>query len=361
MKEFSPAKTYYLLFTSLLILSGFGLIILLASTSYIASVSYGDQYYFIKRQTVFVILGIFLLIIFSQIPYMFWRKLAWPFFGISIFLLLLVFIPGIGRKAGGAYRWINIAGFSVQPSDLARFALLLILSRMYSHGDTTSNAKNFTALIFIAIPAYLIKSEPDLGTAMHTIFFAGVFLFSAGFPVYILATLPIAGVPLMLFNMSAFQWNRIMAFLNPYKYRFKSAFQLIASYKSFLFGGLWGQGLGEGLRRHNLQARHTDFILAVAAEDIGIIGIGLILFLYAFISITALLRLVKIEEPFGRLLGTGIILLFITQAIMNIAVVMGLLPTTGINLPLISYGGTSVFSYLAMFGILLNILKENDT
>jgi cell division protein FtsW len=353
-------KTDYFLFFLILLLAGVGLNILLASTSYEASVSYGDPYYFIKRQSLFVLIGCTVLITLSQISYKLWEKLTWPFFIASVILLLLVFIPGIGREAGGAHRWISVAGISVQPSDPVRFGLILVLVRMYTHGDDGGPLKNAVALLFIVVIAFLIKKEPDLGTSIQTFVFSAILLIMAGYPAYILLISGVLGLPLMLVTMSAYQWDRIMAFLNPYKYRFESAFQLIASYKSFLSGSFWGQGLGEGLKRHNLQARHTDFILAVVAEDLGTVGIIGILFLYLVICIYSLMKLMKIEDKYGRLLGTGIILLFIVQAIMNVAVVMGLLPTTGINLPLISYGGTSILSYLAMFGILLNILKENQ-
>jgi len=353
------SKTDYFLFFLILLLVALGLNILLASTSFEAQASFGDPYYFIKRQSIFVLLGCLALIIFSQIPYKLWEKVTWPFFALSVILLFLVFIPGIGKEAGGAHRWIVIAGISVQPSDPVRFALILVLARMYTHGDPGGPLKNAVALGFVVIIAFLIKKEPDLGTSIQTMLFSGLLLVMAGFPILILLICGILGLPLVLVTMSAYQWDRILAFLNPYKYRFDSAFQLIASYKSFLSGGFWGQGLGEGLKRHNLQARHTDFILAVVAEDLGTIGIIGILLLYCTICIYGLMRLMKVEDKYGRLVGTGIILLFIVQAIMNVAVVMGLLPTTGINLPLISYGGTSILSYLAMFGILLNILKES--
>ncbi|MDH4262306.1 MAG: putative lipid II flippase FtsW [Spirochaetia bacterium] len=353
-------KTDYFLFFLILLLVGVGLNILLASTSYEATVSYGDPYYFIKKQSIFVLIGSVVLISFSQISYKIWEKITWPYFGISILLLILVFIPGIGREAGGAHRWITVAGFSIQPSDPVRFGIVLVLARMYTHGDSSGLLKNFLAFFFILIIAFLIKKEPDLGTSIQTVLFSGILLIMAGYPVYVLMISGVLGIPVILLTMSSYQLERIRAFLDPYKYRFETAFQLIASYKSFLSGGFWGQGLGEGLKRHNLQARHTDFILAIVAEDLGTIGIVGLLMLYMTICLYSLMKLMKVEDSYGRLLGTGIILLFIVQAIMNVAVVMGLLPTTGLNLPLVSYGGTSILSFLAMFGILLNILKENQ-
>jgi cell division protein FtsW len=366
MMRFSfKERSDYFLFLLVILIAFLGLNVLLAATSYIASVTFHDQFYYLKKQAVFVLLGAGVMIIFSQIPYQIWEKISWPFFIFSLILLVLVFIPGVGKEAGGAKRWITVLGISVQPSDLARFGLVLVLARMYSHGEHGQQGrhngliKNSLALAFIGIVALLIKIEPDLGTALHTVFFSGILLLIAGYPVYILLIISIPAIPLVLISLSPYQWERIMAFLNPYKYRFESAFQLIASYKSFLSGGFWGQGLGEGLKRHNLQARHTDFIMAVIAEDLGTLGVVFFLLLYLGVFFYSAILLMKVEENFGRLLGTGIILLFITQAIMNVAVVMGLLPTTGINLPLISYGGTSVLSYMAMFGILLNILKSN--
>ncbi|MES0491906.1 MAG: FtsW/RodA/SpoVE family cell cycle protein [Leptospirales bacterium] len=355
-------KSWYILYFLILILAGIGLNILLASTAYMGRVSFDDPYYFVKKQVVFISTGMIVLLVFSFFPYRNWLKFAWPIYGFTILLLVLVFVPVIGKEAGGASRWLQMGGFSMQPSDLARFAVVLVIARLAAHGGFRDFTRALVVIVIIIIPTILIGSEPDLGTAVHLISTAGVLLLFGGFRLSLLSGLFVASLPVLYYALSRvhFRWERIKAFLDPVKYRFEEAYQLIASYKSFLAGGLFGQGLGEGLRRHNLQARHTDFILAIVAEDTGFIGISLILALYCIISVYALWLLKKVEDTFGRVLGTGIILLFTLQAVMNIAVTMGLLPTTGINLPLLSYGGTSALTYLGMLGILINIIKENN-
>lgn len=369
-------KSPYLLFTLILVVTGLGLNILLASSSFLAQLAHGDPAYYFSRQLVFALIGIALMIIFSQVHYEVWKKAAWPLYFGGLVLLLMVFVPGVAKTAGGASRWLDIAGFSLQPSDPAKFAVVLIVARLYSNfyggaaqegaqgaaqGEASIWQIHAAAGALVIVPAVLIGMEPDFGTALHLVFAASLLMVLAGLPLFPLFIAAFLSLPIVYYNLIKvpYRWNRIKAFLDPYQYRFEGAYQLIASFKSFLSGGLWGQGLGEGLRRHNLQARHTDFIFSIVAEDLGLVGVVFVLGLYFFIAGYALYLLADVEETFGRLLGSGIILLFIIQSILNVAVAMGLLPTTGINLPVFSYGGTSMLTYLGMFGILLNILKVN--
>jgi len=350
-------KTNYLFLFLVLVLLVFGLNILFASTSFSARLEFGDPFFFIRKQLLYASVGVALLVILSYFPISFWERSAWGIYVAAAILLLLVFIPGLGYKAGGAWRWIRFGGFSMQPSDIARFAIVLVVARVYAGEKSDRWSHHLIALMAVMLPVLLIYKEPDLGTAVHTLLFSGLLLIVAGFPFLILFLAGIVAVPTVLFSLSEYQWERISAFLDPGAHRWDSAYQLIASYKSFLAGGLLGQGLGEGLRRHNLQARHTDFILAVISEDTGWVGITFVLLLYLSLIVIALRTLPGVADPFARYAGTGIILLFSTQALMNIAVTMGLMPTTGINLPLVSYGGTSLVLYLSMFGVLLGILR----
>lgn len=364
MMKNSSTRTLYLVYILVLVILGLGLNILLASTSFQAKMLHGDPYFYFKKQAFFALLGIVALLVFSQIPYRIWQSGAWWFYGLSIIFLLLVFIPSIGREAGGARRWIEIAGISAQPSDIVKFTTVLVIARLYSlrHEDENrERLRHILAVGVILVPVFLVYKEPDFGTAMHIIFASAGLLIIAGFPSLWLLAGSLLMIPVVYFSVIQvpYRWNRVKAFLDPYEHRFEGAYQLIASFKSFLSGGLWGQGLGEGLRRHNLQARHTDFIFAIVAEDLGLIGVVLVMALYFGLAVYAIMFLKNIEDGFGQYLGVGIIVLFNTQALLNIAVTMGLIPTTGINLPLFSYGGTSLLSYMAMMGILMNIIKEN--
>lgn len=355
-------KSNYFLFAMIIFLIFFGLNILLASSSFLARQEFGDPYFYLKKQALFAGIGITLLIFTSHIPYMIWKKFAWLFYGIAIILLIFVFLPGIGKKAGGAYRWINAGFFSIQPSDIAKISLIMILSRFYS--NNTQKGIKLVSITFaiIAIPFGLIFIEPDFSTSMHILLSVFLFLFLTEFPLSVMFLLSLSSLPIVYYGIIQvpYRWDRIKAFIDPYKYRFEGAYQLVASFKSFAAGGLLGQGLGEGIRRHNLSARHTDFILSVLAEDMGFIGILVIFTIYFSLILLSIYKMSFIKEPFGRLLGSGIIIFFGIQVSMNISVTMGLIPTTGINMPFMSYGGTSLLAYSFMFGILLNIIKTND-
>lgn len=356
-------NTSYILFTLVVFLIFFGLNILLASSSFLARQEFGDPYFYLKKQAIFAIVGIFILITISRIPYSLWKKFAWAFYIISIILLLMVFLPGVGKKAGGAYRWINLGIFSMQPSDLVKISLILVLSRLYANDSFQGIKKILITMGIIALPVFLISSEPDFSTSMHILFSVFLFLFLTDFPISIMFLLSLSSLPVVYYGIIQvpYRWDRIKAFIDPYKYRFEGAYQLVASFKSFAAGGLFGQGLGEGIRRHNLSARHTDFILSVLAEDLGFSGIFITFIIYFSVILYSIYKLSFVTDPFGRLLGSGIVLLFGIQVAMNISVTMGLMPTTGINMPFMSYGGTSLVVYSSMFGILLNILRENNT
>ena len=353
-------KTSLVFFVSILSLVAFGLILLFAASSFIGSKTYGDEYYYLKKQLISITVGLMALFITSQIYYKKWLDWSLIIYLFALFLLCMVFIPGIGKEAGGARRWIQYLGISFQPSDLAKFATILALCRIYSDQVSKVWLKGFSSIAIITAPALLINFEPDFGACFHLLVTACTLLFFTTFPGIILIILFICSAPIVYYSVIKVTWrlNRFRAFLDPWQYRFEEGFQLIASYKSFFAGGLFGEGLAKNLGRYNLQARHTDFIFAVGAEDLGFIGTFILCAGYFIITIYILLLLKDATDNFGRLLGTGIMILFITQAIINISVNMGLLPTKGINLPLVSYGGSSITLYLAMFGIILNINKE---
>ena len=342
--------------------------ILFSTSSFPAHKSFGDAYYYTKKQSFFVFIGLILLILGTQIPYQIWKTLAWPLYVLSLLLLCLVFAPLIGREAGGAQRWITFYGFSYQPSDLAKFTTIMVIARIFSQENQDQLLgraliiKVLTSLLLIVLPVVLISLEPDFGTSFHLLIVGVFLLFLTNFPFIILLTIGISVAPIIYYNVIQVPWRlkRIIAFLNPWKYRYEEGYQLVAAFKAFLAGEFWGKGLGESMVRHKLQARHTDFIFSVIAEDTGLFGVYLTLGIFLFITVYGMILLEKLENNFGKLLGLGILFIFIFQAIIHISVNMGLLPTTGINLPLISYGGTSMVTYLLMFGILLNILKAQN-
>ncbi|MFO1526273.1 MAG: putative peptidoglycan glycosyltransferase FtsW [Turneriella sp.] len=350
------------LFGLIIALVAFGLNILLASSSFMAREQFSDPYFFLKKQAVAAFLGFLGLLAMTQIDPDRYRNLVWPLYAITLLMLLLVFVPGIGRRAGGANRWIAVAGLSVQPSDFAKVALVLAIARIYSQAKQVDFKLSLMTLLIIAAPAFLIAIEQDLGTAIHLVLVASTLLFFTRYPLTMqfAALVSVVAVVAYVIVKTPFRLGRIKAFLDPWESRYDAGFQLVASMKAFLAGGLSGRGLGEELVRHHLQERHTDFILAIVAEDLGAIGVILLLGAYFTITIYGLVLASRLRDDFMRLMATGFLLCLILQVIINSAVTMGLLPTKGINLPLVSNGGTSLLVYLIMCGMMLSALRREQ-
>ncbi|RME92481.1 MAG: hypothetical protein D6767_03145 [Candidatus Hydrogenedentota bacterium] len=338
------------------LLAGLGLSALLA-----ASNLSGDSWFYFRKQAYFMGIGIILFLIAVQVPWDFWLRLAWPIYGLFLFLLVLVFIPGIGKTAGGASRWIAVGPLSFQPSDGAKIATVFLLARLYGQEKELSWGHIFVTIAVISMPILLIGAEPDFSTAFHLAITAGFLLFLTGFPLSMMTLGILSSLPLLyqLIIRVPYRRKRVLSFLDPWGNRFEGAWQLVASLKSFKQGAFWGEGLGEGVRRHALHARHTDFILSVVAEDTGFAGVFLLLSLYFFCGFYALWQMQKVQNLGAKLLGIGLVLLFLFQTAIHIGVTMGLLPTTGISLPLASYGGSSLLAFFFSFGVVVNILRKN--
>ena len=337
-----------------------GLAVLYSASSYIGYRDFSDPTFYIRKQLLMILLGAIVLFISMRIPLKSLQDFAPLLYLGSLLLLIAVFIPGLGKKAGGAARWINLGFFSLQPSDLARVSLLIMLARMNASEQDYGFKKIGLTVLIISLPVVLIGIEPDLGTALHVLLSAAALLFVTKFPVRFFFMAAFFSIPILYIGVInvAFRLERIKAFLDPWTYRFEGAYQLVASLKAFLYGGLVGNGIGSGLKRFNLQARHTDFILATLAEDAGLLGVILCLLAYFGLTIFCLVLLKSVRNDFARTLGMGLILSFFFQFSLNAAVTMGMIPTTGINMPLFSYGGTSMVTHLLSFGLVISALKE---
>lgn len=324
---------------------------------------FSDPYFFLKKQAFAAFIGFLGMLAMTQFDPDKYRHLVWPVYAVTCLLLLLVFVPGIGKRAGGANRWIVIAGLSVQPSDFAKIAVVLVLARIYSQAKEVDFRLSVTTLGIIALPAFLIGIEQDLGTAVHLILVASTLLFFTRYPLTMQfgALVAVIAAVSYIIVKTPFRLTRIKAFLDPWESRFDAGFQLVASMKAFLAGGLTGKGLGEELVRHHLQERHTDFILAIVAEDLGALGVIALLLAYFVIALYGLVLASRLRDDFMRLMATGFLLSLIIQVVINSGVTMGLLPTKGINLPLVSNGGTSLVVYLVMCGMLLSALRREQS
>lgn len=356
-------KTGYdlsLLFITFALL-GIGLVMLYSSSSIMAQERFGDSMYFLKRQILFVLLGLAALITCKNLPYGVYRRLVYLILGLSLLSLILVLFPQVGHRVGGARRWLRFGPVSVQPAEFAKLALVIYVS--YSLAKKKDLVKDFSVgflphVVVSAVFIGLVVVQPDLGTAV--IFAALVFLllFVAGVRLRYLLAAGVAVFPLLALAIAqtSYRWKRLLAFLNPWRDPSDTGFQLIHSLLALGSGGPSGVGLGSGQQKlFYLPEAHTDFILAVIGEETGMVGVSLVLILYGLLVYRGVKISLKAPDSYGTYLALGLTLVIGLQALINGAVVMGVLPTKGLPLPLISYGGSSLLTTLAALGILMNI------
>lgn len=337
-------------------------IVMLASTSAIqADASYQDSAFFVKRQIVALVVGFAAAIICMRIPYTQWRILSPLISVITIILLIMAIIPGVGIELKGSSRWLRLGPVNIQPSELAKFALIVVMSVWLTRAQR--NILDFREGLFIPILilgsfAGLVFIEPDFGTTMLMGLVGLSMMFLAGTRFSYLAITAVIGLTGFTFAImqNEVRMRRIMAFLNPEKYAENEAFQLLHAIYAFVIGGFGGVGLGDSLqKRFYLPEAHTDFIFAILGEELGIVASMTIIVLFAAFFLFGLFISFKTEDIFGRMMAFGITMVISLQAAINIGVVTGCLPTKGLPLPFISYGGTSLVMSLSMVGVLVNI------
>ena len=347
-----------------LLLIGIGLIAVFSASSILAEERYGDHYYYLKRQGVFCLFGLFLMIVVQNINYLFYRRLVYFFLGLSLSLLILLFVPGFGEKVAGAQRWLRCGVISIQPSEAAKLSLAIFVAYSMS-----KNVENMGTLFHGLLPHLLVASifiilillQPDLGTAVIIGMWMLILLFIGGVHLGQLIVLLGLLTPIVFYLIShtAYRLHRWWAFLNPWEDPQGFGFQIIHSFLAFGSGGFSGVGLGNSKQKlFYLPEPHTDFILSIIAEEIGFIGVSVLLILFAFVIIRGIKIALNAPELFGTYLALGISCMLAVQVIVNMGVVMALLPTKGLTLPFISYGGSSLVVNLIGMGILMNISKK---
>jgi cell division protein FtsW len=301
----------------------------------------------------------------KNINYLFYRKLVYVFLGSSILLLVLLLVPGLGVKVGGAQRWFRLGLISIQPSEAAKLSLAIFMA--YSMSKNAENMGTFTNgllphLLVAAVVITLILLQPDLGTAVIVGMWVVILLFIGGVHLGQLAVLLGFMIPVVFYMIShtAYRLNRWWAFLNPWEDPHGFGFQIIHSFLAFGSGGLAGVGLGNSKQKlFYLPEPHTDFVAAIIAEEAGLIGVSVILILFALVVMRGIRIAVKAPELFGTYLAMGISCMLAVQVIVNLGVVMALLPTKGLTLPFISYGGSSLVVSLVSVGILMSISRSS--
>jgi cell division protein FtsW len=345
-------------------LVGIGIVMVYSASFPVGMERMGDPFHFLKKQALAGALGIGLLLLAARMNYRVWQVLAIPLLLGSIVCLFLVFVPGLRQQIGGAYRWLRIGPFSFQPAELAKLALVIYLARWLTRKE--GRMENFSTgflppVVVAGILFLLVFKEPDFGTGV--LFAAVVFLmlFVGGTRLRFLGGALLAGVPVLacLAIWANYRISRLLAFWDPWKDPGGTGYQIIQSFLAFGAGKISGVGLGEGKQKlFYLPEIHTDFILSVIGEELGLIGVTLIILLFLVLIIRGFQACLRAPDLFGGYLALGITTLISIQALLNMGVVMGLLPTKGSTLPFISYGGTSLMINLLAVGILLNVHSQ---
>ncbi len=337
-------------------------IIMVYSASHIWSeYKYDDAFYYLKRQMLFAGAGVAAMFIFMFIPYTICKKYV-NIILISCFILLIaVLIPGIGMIRGGARSWIGVGAFSIQPSEFMKLGLIIFLAALLSEKQKyiTSFTKGFLPCLLLIFTAFgLIMLQPDLGTGLVLVLTCITMIFIAGARISHFAGLGVLGIAgfALLILSAPYRISRITAFLNPWEDPLGDGFQIIQSLYAIGPGGLMGLGLGNSLQKYfYLPEPQTDFIFAVLAEELGFIGGTAVILLFFLLLWRGVKVALENTDPFARYLAIGIVAMIAIQAMINISVVIGLIPVTGITLPFLSYGGSSLTLTLCSVGILLNI------
>lgn len=350
----------WLLFVVILLV-GLGITMNYSASAVLASERYGDGYFFLKRSLAFAFIGFTFLGIAARLPYGKYRVMIYPIAIGAMCLMLLVFVPGIGRTIGGATRWIGVGPITFQPSEAAKIAMVFFLA--YSLEKKSRHIRSFgigflSHIAFMGAVAACILYQRDLGAAATIAAITWLMMFVAGVRLPYLIGMGIAALPViaMLVAGTDYRRKRILSFLNPWSDQYGSGFQIIQSFVAFNEGGWFGRGLGQGQQKlFYLPEAHTDFIFSVVGEELGLVGVWLIIGLFGFFCYRGMKIALSAPDLFGRYIALGCTLLICLEAALNMGVVMGMLPTKGLTLPFISYGGSSLIVSLAAAGVLLNV------
>jgi cell division protein FtsW len=344
----------------------FGLVMVASAGVVYSQGRFNDQYYFFKRQLLYGILpGIFACYVCQKIDYHYWKKVSVPLFFIALIGLVLVFVPGFGSKLYGASRWLQLGPVSFQPSEMAKLAIIIYLAAWLESRGSHRIRDFFEGFLpfigIMAIIGFLIIKQPDMGTLGVIIFTMLIMFFSSGSRLSHLFWMAVAGIAgfFVLVKMEPYRLNRLMIFLNPdldprgIGYHINQALLAVGS------GGILGLGLGHSRQKfYYLPEPVGDSIFAVIGEELGIVGAVFLVSLFLVFALRGFKISKSSLDDFGKLLGIGITSWVVMQAFINISAITAIIPLTGVPLPFISYGGTSIVFLLAGVGILLNISKQ---
>ena len=357
MKKFNIS-----LFISVIILSLFGLLMVYSSSSIWAEYKFSDPFKYVKNQGLFLILGIIIMYFVSKIDYKKYYKYASKIFLICLTLIILVLF--IGTERNGSKSWFGIGSFGIQPSEFMKLAMIIFTSKyLYNNRKDIGNIKKgvmpilgLTIIVFL-----LIMLQPDFGTGVILVMGVIGLLFVGGVDLKFFLKIGILGIAGIagLIIAAPYRLKRILSFLNPWSDPLGSGFQIIQSLYAIGPGGLFGYGFGGSRQKHfYLPEPQTDFIFSIISEEFGFMGVLIVSTLFAYIIYQTIKIALKCEDLFGKYLAFGIIFMLAFQTVLNLSVVIGLVPVTGVTLPFLSYGGSSLLITLASIGIILNISRH---
>ena len=357
-------KNRLILIMCVILISIFGIIMIYSASSVWALYKYNDEYKFLKNQLLFFIIGIIFLYFVSKIDYKKYYKYSNKILFICIMLLLLVLIPGIGTIRNGSRSWFGIGSFGIQPSEFTKLGLIIFVSKYLSNNPNSMKdfKRGVLPIIFITLLVFgIIMLQPDFGTGTIIVMSIIGILFVAGLNIKIFIRFGILGLigVIVLVLIAPYRLTRILSFLNPWSDPLGSGFQIIQSLYSIGPGGLFGLGFGNSIQKHfYLPEPQTDFIFSIISEEFGILGILIIASIFILIFYNSLKISIDCEDLFGKYLSFGITFGLIFQTILNLSVVVGLIPVTGVTLPFLSYGGSSLIITMISIGIIINISKN---
>ena len=361
------SKVYAGLLAIVVTLNLLGLVMVMSASSVIALDKFGSAWHVVARQGMWLAFGVTACGVVLRIDYHRWRPLAVPALAVSVGLLLLVLVPGVGTNVNGATRWLGYGQLSLQPSELAKLTILLfiadLLARRAAWMDNLHLTLRPVTVVFTGV-AVLLMLQPNLGTTLVIGAIVLSLLFVAGTPLMPLSALAVAGAAAatVLALGASYRRARVLAFLDPWKAYQTSGYQNIQSLVGVASGGLTGTGLGESRAKWGfLPEAHTDFIFAIIGEELGLIGAMIVVLLFVGLCLLGARAALLAPDRFGMLLAAGITVWFGVQAFVNIGAVIGILPITGVPLPFVSYGGSSLLFSMVGAGLLLNVARQAQT
>lgn len=357
-------KINIFLLISVVIISLFGVLMIYSSSYIWAEYKFNDPYKFLKSQLIFLILGYIIMFIVSKINYQKYQKYSNIIFGICFILIVLVLIPGIGTVRNGSRSWFGIGGFGIQPSEFTKLGLIIFTSKYLKNNNKELRdiKKGVLPILIVLMLVFgLIMLQPDFGTGVVIVISIVALLFVSGVKMNFFIKIGLLGLVgvVVLIIIAPYRMERIVSFLNPWSDPLGSGFQIIQSMYAIGPGGLLGLGFGNSIQKHfYLPEPQTDFIFSIISEEFGFMGILIVSSLFITIIYQGIKISMKCEDAFGKYLAFGITFSLAFQTLLNLMVVVGLIPVTGVTLPFLSYGGSSLLITLLSMGILLNISKS---